>query len=133
MPASAAPKAGTTATKTASNKVATKSAAASKTAPVGARAVAAAAPPRAPAKQYALPELNPTLVVRLFENIPEYKQYRIQNLDVLIQGMVALATAPLKGIGPGGMPVVSSPYANFLATLLQMAVEKGSRGVIRNG
>jgi len=131
MATSAAPKAGTPASKA---PAATKTAAV-KTVPasgtkVAPKPVAAAAAPKA--APYPLPPIDPSLIVRIFEGIPEYRQYKIVNLDTLIRGMLLLATSPLAGVGPGGVSVTSTPYANFVGTLLQMAVEKGSKGVMRN-
>ena len=133
MTTTAAPKAGTPATKTpAATKTATTKSAAVKTVQPGTKAPQPVAAPKPPVSGYELPHINPNTVVRIFENIPEYRQYKIANLDMLIKGMQYLATAPIKGIGPGGVAVNSTPFDNFLATLMQMAVEKGTKGVVRN-
>lgn len=134
--ASAAPKVGAPSQKPpgTSSVATTKTAAVTKVPGSGTKTNPIAQPPRpAAAPKYLLPEITPSLVVRLFENIPEYKQYKINNLDVLIQGMLHLAQQPINGIGPGGLPVAATPLNNFLAQLVMLAVEKGSKGVGRNG
>lgn len=99
----------------------------------GTKPIAAPAPPKAvQVSKYLLPEVTPSQVVRLFENIPEYRNHKINNLDTLIQGMLHLANQPINGIGPGGMPAAATPFNNFLAQLIMLAVEKGSKGISLN-
>jgi hypothetical protein len=129
------PKSGTTSSKVpqAVKTVSKPAVAAAKVPVLGTKTPSTAVAPVAPRQvNVQLPAITPSLIVQLFENIPEYRLYKIVNLDMLIQGMMHLATAPLNGIGPGGLAVVSSPLNNFLAQLIQMAVEKGSKGVQQN-
>lgn len=108
-------------TKTASKSAAP--AAGSKPAPAEVKTAAAATP------QYTLPAVDPRLVIRIFEQIPEYKSKKIINLDVLIRGMLQLGNTPLAG-STGGFQ--DTPFTNFLSGLIRMAVERGSKGVVTN-
>lgn len=99
----------------------------------GSKTPAAPATPKAASSKYLLPEITHSQVVRLFENIPEYSQYKIVDLDILIKGMMHLATQPIAGVGPGGLAVQATPLNNFVAQLVMLAVERGSKGVARNG
>lgn len=126
------PKVGTPSQKVPQKSAPSKPAVQAKAASLGAKPVVQKAATPVSKNPYSLPVIDPVAVVRLFENIPEYKQYKIANLDTLIRGMLYLATSQLKGVGPGGLVVSSTPYDNFLATLIQMAVEKGTKGVVRN-
>jgi len=84
---------------------------------------------RAAAPQYALPPVDPRLVIRIFEQIPEYKSKKITSLDILIRGMLQLGNTALAG-STGGFQ--DTPYTNFLQGLIRMAVERGSKGVVVN-
>lgn len=130
--AATAPKAGTPSQKVPQKSVPSKPAVQAKAVSAGvAKPVVKQAAPVVKLP-YALPIVDPALVVRLFENVPEYKQYKIRDLDTLIRGMLHLATQPIRGVGPGGLPATSTPFDNFVASLMQMAVEKGSKGIVRN-
>lgn len=131
--AKAAPKAPAVNTETKTETSVAAQPPASKVPGTGTKSPIATPPPRVqPVSKYSLPDLSPSLVVKLFENIPEYRQHKIVDLDALIKGMLYLAVQPVNGIGPGGLPVEATPLNNFLAQLVMLAVEKGSKGVERN-
>lgn len=82
---------------------------------------------------YNLPQLDLRTVVKLFDSIQEYKHLVITNPETLIQGMLYMATQPIRGVSPNNAAVAVTPLNNFITSLIMMTVERGSKGIARRG